>query len=118
MTIRCESTYGPFVLDAADPNRVVHQRTISTTAPQARLLLNDPFIRGVAKALSQRVRSANNTTVDTRVRQLYHLLYGRPPAAQEVAAARSFLGATGTDVANWDKYCHALLCTSELIYRN
>ena len=118
MTIRGESSDGPFVLDAADPNRVVHKRTISTTAPQALLLLNDPFIRGVAEALSERVRSAGDVAVDTRVRQLYRLLYGRSPLAQELAAARSFLGTMETDVESWDEYCHALLCTSELIYRN
>ena len=118
MTIRGESNDGPFVLDAADPNRIVHQRTISTTAPQALLLLNDPFIRSVAKALSERIRSSGDGILDTRVRQLYYLLYGRSPRGEEVAAARSFLGTAGTDVERWDEYCHALLCTSELIYRN
>ena len=118
MTIRGESSDGPFVLDAADPNRIVHRRTVSTTAPQALLLMNDPFIRNLAEALSDRIREPSRGDAATRVTQLYYLLYGRPPRPREVAAALAFLGTTGTDRGRWDNYCHALMCTNELIYRN
>ncbi|MEE3373144.1 MAG: PSD1 and planctomycete cytochrome C domain-containing protein [Planctomycetota bacterium] len=118
MSIRGESSDGPFVLDAADPNRVVHRRNISTTAPQALLLLNDPFIRKLAEALSRRIRGSADKNPNARVRKLYYLLYGRAPRQQEFAAARTFLAATGAGPERWVDYCHALMCTSELIYRN
>ena len=118
MTIRGESSDGPFVLDAADPNRVVHRRAVSTTAPQALLLMNDPFIRSLAEALSRRIRNSAVRDATARVTQLYYLLFGRPPRPREVAAALSFLATTGTDRRRWDNYCHALMCTNELIYRN
>ena len=117
MTIRGESSDGPFVLDAADPNRVVHQRSVSTTAPQALLMMNDPFVRSVAEILSLRIlRSADRQ--EERVEHLYQLLYGRAPSMRELAASQRFLGQPSGDRQRWDDYCHALLCTNELIYRN
>ncbi|MBB76372.1 MAG: hypothetical protein CMJ75_17845 [Planctomycetaceae bacterium] len=118
MTIRGESNDGPFVLDAADPNRIVHQRSISTTAPQALLLLNDPFIRELAEALSRRIRGSAERDPNARIHKLYKLLYGRAPRQRELTAARLFLDARGADPGRWDDYCHALMCTNELIYRN
>ena len=68
MTIRGEYADGPFVLDAANANRLVHQRTVSTTAPQALLMMNDPFVRSQVKAIADRLLHAKKPTSRLRPR--------------------------------------------------
>ena len=118
MTIRGEYRDGPFVLDAANPNRLVHQRTVSTTAPQALLLMNDPYFVSLAEALAERVRSLSPASSRDRITWLYELLYSRPPERREMHSGLEFLSTFQAETQAWQQYCHALMCTNELIYRN
>ena len=117
MTIRGEYSDGPFVLDAANPNRLVHQRTVSTTAPQALLMMNDPFVRLLSNSLAQRLQRLDTEPTD-QIDHVYRLLYSRSPTSDELAAGLEFLRATDDEQTAWQQYCHALMCTNELIYRN
>ena len=115
MTIRGEFSDGPFVLDAANANRLVHQRSVSTTAPQALLMMNDPFVQSQAKALASRL--AGTATVGDRIVKLYQLLFSRPPQQQEVDEALRFLELFDDRSLGWLRYCHVMMCSNELIYR-
>ena len=128
MTVRSEKSEGPFVLDAADPDLLVHQRMVSTTAPQALFLMNHPTTVQIAQALAQRIQYQESADLVVKLDALYRLLYGRPPGEGEISIAQQFFNPSSPEPVpaektgenehdeRWLKYCHALLCTNELIY--
>jgi hypothetical protein len=119
MTIRSDkSGFGP-LFDAADPESSVDRRTISTVAPQALFLLNDPFVVEQTKALAKRVLAEKAANDGERIEIAYGLLYGRPPTAEERAIGEKFLSASSERAdygAAWQAYCQVLLCANEFIY--
>ena len=118
MTIRGEYSDGPFVLDAANANRLVHQRTVSTTAPQALLMMNDPFVQSLARSLADRLPATAGLQTRSRITAVYELLFARPPEARELEAGVGFLSSIDDESRAWEQYCHALMCSNELSYRN
>jgi hypothetical protein len=116
MTIRSDrSGFGP-LFDSADSTAPVDQRTVSTVAPQALFLLNNPFALGQARALARRVTASGDDRA--RIRQAYALLYGRPPLEEEVAVGLDLLaaGRGRTSERAWEEYCQVLLCANEFVY--
>jgi hypothetical protein len=117
MTIRSDrSGFGP-LFDSADSTAPVDRRTISTVAPQALFLMNNPFAVAQARALARRLMTAE--TDRQRIGRAYALLYGRPPAAEEVAIGLELLAASrkrGAEERAWEDYCQVLLCANELVY--
>jgi len=71
-------------VDAHSPQR--HQTTVPQ---QALFLLNSPFMVDQARGLAKRVEAAADPA--ERIRQLYRLLYGREPVAEEIALGRRLL---------------------------
>jgi hypothetical protein len=120
MTIRSDkSGFGP-LFDAADPESSVDRRTLSTVAPQALFLLNDPFVLEQTKTLTKRLLRENAANNSERIEKAYVLLFGRPPVDEEKAVGVSFLKRFAErgqkeDIA-WGAYCQALLCANEFIY--
>jgi hypothetical protein len=124
MTVRSDrSGFGP-LFDSADSTAPVDTRTVSTVAPQALFLLNNPFARQQAQALARRV-IAGGRDDRARVRRAYAILYGRPPLAQEEAVAAELLAAGRDDKASrghqpperaWVEYAQVLLCANEFVY--
>jgi len=112
-TIRADRATYQMLFDAADPTSIVEKRTESTVAPQALWLLNHPFALAQARALAQRARAVAPDD-SARVRWLYESLYGRPPAAQEIAIGKRALA--GGDDAAWEAYCQILFCANEFTY--
>ncbi len=82
----------PFLelFDGPDPNAVTGVRPVTTSALQALYTMNDPFFHEQADALAVRVAMRYSTDED-RVRYAYMLVYGRPPAPDEILDARQFL---------------------------
>ena len=82
----------PFLelFDGPDPNAVTGVRQVTTSALQALYTMNDPFFHEQADALAVRVAMRYSTDED-RVRYAYMLVYGRPPALDEILDARQFL---------------------------
>ena len=119
MSIRSEKTKGPFVLDAADPDRIVHQRPVTTTSPQALFILNNPGVRQLVATLARRVQAAAKSD-EARVNATYAFLFARDPTKDELRLNLRFLRNLRTlkrrKLSVWQAYCHALLCTNELIY--
>ena len=116
-TVRSDRSGFRTLFDAADPESSIDVRTVSTVAPQALFLLNNPFALEQAKALAGRLRAEKTSDDAERVGRAYVLLYGRPPTAEETKVGVRFLTRRGpaTDAA-WEEYAQLLLCANEFIY--
>jgi hypothetical protein len=116
MTVRSDrSGFGP-LFDTADPTAQVDKRTISTVAPQALFLLNNPFMLEQTRALAKRGLDAGRDD-RARIDRVYTLLYGRPPSPEETTVGGDFLKrAGGGGEQAWQEYAEILLCANEFIY--
>ena len=127
MTVRSDrSGYGP-LFDAADSGVSVERRTVSTVAPQALFLLNNPFLLDQTHLLAQRLARSEPQNA-ARIQAAYRLLYSRPATPQEIEiglaflarAAKETLGTAKTptdgDLRPWEEYCQLLLCANEFLY--
>jgi hypothetical protein len=104
------------LFDRADPGSIVAGRGESVVAPQALFFLNDPFVFETARALAARLaREEPGSTEEERIRRLYTLALGRPPAPAELRLGLQVLAANG-NVDRWDRYCQLILCQNEFIY--
>jgi hypothetical protein len=68
-------------------------RAVTTSAPQALLLLNGPFLHARARALAGRLAREAGDDPARQVRRAYEAALGRPPRAGEVRTALAFLAA-------------------------
>jgi len=116
--------------DAPDTNLSCPTREVSTTAPQALTLMNNPEILQYARDFAGRVLAGAGTTPE-RVRLAYRLALGRPPSAVELRLGDEFLqaqaqllageapagaGADRSEAAAMPDFCLALLNLNEFIY--
>jgi cytochrome c553 len=74
--------------DAADPGRVVGRRDASTIAPQALLLLNDPFVRDQARQAARRALAEPGDD-PARLDRLVRRALGRGPSPGEAGLLRA-----------------------------
>ena len=94
------------LFDRPDPSSIIEKRGMSTTAPQALFLMNDPFVAAQAKALAERVALEEPTGGEAgRIRRLYAIVLGRQPNAAELNIGLPF-----------ERYCHMLLCANEFLF--
>jgi hypothetical protein len=116
MTVRSDrSGFGP-LFDTADSTAPVDVRTVSTVAPQALFLMNNPFVIARTKELARRVRESARADRG-RIARAYALLSGRPPASEEVRIGLEFLAKAGAPAGRaWEEYCQILLCANEFLY--
>jgi hypothetical protein len=100
------------LFDGADPTAHTDKRTVSTVAPQALFLLNNPFVQDAAVALVRRLPKEGG---DARVSLLYERLYTRPPTREELDLGLALVGefrGEGEDRA-WSELAGVLLCANE-----
>lgn len=117
--------------DSSDTTLPCVQRPVSTVAPQALALLNNPFAHERSTALAQRVMretaQMQTDTVDQRIRRAWQLALGRDPSASEAATATSHLkmnskrSVTSNPQQSREflalaSLCHVLLNTNEFVY--
>jgi hypothetical protein len=100
--------------DFPSPDATSPGRDRTTVAPQALFLMNNPFVIECARALVQRPEIASEKDMAKRVEKLYRLLYGRAPAAEEVALARVYLDEPG--LGSWERFAQALLLANEFVF--
>jgi hypothetical protein len=100
--------------DFPSPDATSPQRDTTTVPQQALFLMNNPFVLECARKLMQRPDVAGEKDAGRRVERMYRLLYGRPPAADEAALARDYLG-DGAPIA-WERYAQALLLSNEFLF--
>jgi hypothetical protein len=126
------SLYVPFleVLDFPGGTAPTGLRNITTTAPQALLLLNDPWMEEQSDALLERVTDNKSAKPDARIKALWNIVYQRNPSEDELSDTLEFLkqnhepnastdpAATQTKNDRWVSLCRALLSSSEFIYRD
>ncbi|MBI3870493.1 MAG: DUF1553 domain-containing protein [Verrucomicrobia bacterium] len=104
------------VFDAPDCGAIVERRNVSTVAPQALFLLNDPFTAAIAAAIARRVETeCLPSTPEDQVRGAYRLVLGRPPRGEEMAIGREILQG-GDSARRLERYCQLLLCANEFVY--
>lgn len=105
----------PFLetLDFANSTSPTPVRTVTTTAPQALLLLNDPWMHEQAEYVSRRVFHQVGEDGTKQIEFLWQLVYQRMPTAQEMQSALTYLGSHQQRVVS---LCRALLNSSEFIY--
>jgi hypothetical protein len=107
------------LFDAPDALTGLSRRVTTTVAPQALLLLNGPQVRTYAEAFARRVRAASG---EESVRQAYAWALGRAPRAEELAAARTFLGEQAASYGAAGKHaalvdlCQAIFALNEFVY--
>jgi hypothetical protein len=101
--------------DFPSPDATSPQRDTTTVPQQALFLMNNPFVLDCARKLVQRPEVAGEQDAGKRVERLYRLLYGRPPAEEETALAREYLGDNPAPVA-WERFAQALLLANEFVF--
>jgi hypothetical protein len=131
------------VFDFAEQGMVTGSRDVTTVAPQALYLLNDPFVRRQALTIAQRLLSRADLDDAGRLAAAGRLTIGRAPTPREVERATAFLSAyeeafreangaaggsptedeakkseTSADgrLVAWASYCQALLGSGEYRY--
>ena len=118
----------PFLesFDFANSTSPVGVRPVTTTAPQALMLLNDSFVQSQAEALAARVTQDAGAEVHAQIARAFQLVLQRNPDPAERAAADEFLAdqrklSVAEKIDDLDRkaltsLCRALLNTNEMIY--
>ena len=88
--------------DRPDPQGSCGRRSVTTVAPQALAVMNEPFIRLRAQDFAHRVRSDVGDRPDAQVDRAYRLALGRQPSAAERDASIRFLQQQTTRRASRD----------------
>jgi hypothetical protein len=120
------SSLGP-LFDAADPAMHVERRTVSTVAPQALFLMNDPGIGDAAGRITSRPEIAAETVPRRRIQALYKLLFSRGPTPAEIDLGLSFFQRAEAEPLErlpgmpdsgepWAVYTQALLLSNEFLF--
>ena len=113
-------------LDFANCTSPAGVRPVTTTAPQALMLLNDGFVQTQAAAFADRVAREGGDEPDSRIRHAFLLALQRPPSGGELEAARNLIAdqralarpdeAAPPERTAWQSLCRALLNVNEAIY--
>src|SRR5262249_49387926 len=94
--------------DAPDASETCGRRFVTTTAPQALMLLNDRLIQDIAKQFSARVQREVGSDPDAIVTHAFRVALGRATDETERAAMRRFL-----DRGTVADLCHAIVNLNE-----
>jgi mono/diheme cytochrome c family protein len=101
------------LFDGSDANTHTDRRTVSTVAPQALFLLNNPFVLDAAAAFARRLIAETPAGGEARAARAYRLLYGRAPARDEIDLVLEFVGKG--DERAWIELARTLLCSNEFV---
>ena len=102
--------------DFPDPTTTSPRRDQTTVAPQALFLMNHPFVIDAARDILTRPEIAAEQDVDTKVEQLYRLIYGRSPTNGDFALAREFVAGLTSESSRWQSFAQALLMANEFVF--
>ncbi len=104
------------VFDFAEPDQVNGQRDVTTVAPQALFLLNNPFVVDVAKRAAERILAQDLPDEKSRVRRAYASALCRQPTDAETERAVEFVRAGQDRQAGWAALMQALYSAAEFRY--
>ena len=136
---RCRSVYLPIlrnnvpavldVFDFAEPTMVTGSRDVTTVAPQALFMMNNPLVLEQSQKFAGRVLAEKQLSDTERVELAYRLSLGRRPTAGEVRRVADYVNAFGAESKNardpeklridaWATFCQALFASAEFRYLN
>ncbi|MBL9174842.1 MAG: DUF1553 domain-containing protein [Verrucomicrobiales bacterium] len=102
--------------DAPDALTPCPERSVSTHAPQALVLLNSRFALESASALARSLRMGSPDPA-TRITEAWLRCYGRAPTTGERTAALEFIASSpGPEEESWTDFALALLNSNEFIH--
>ena len=101
--------------DFADPNIQGGKRTTSTIAPQALLLMNQPFVIKQTKQAATRLLSEDTKELDARIEHCYQQVLGRLPSNNERQLAVRFV-AEDRDGDRWSLLYQTLFQSLDFRY--
>jgi len=109
------------VFDFPHPNDIVGARPRTTVATQALFLLNAPFVKQQAGALSGRLTKDEPDDERARINRLYLLTANRPVESDEIESTLVFLDQCTADLkgnraAAWTQLCHAVLGSNVFLF--
>jgi hypothetical protein len=83
----------PFMtaFDFGDTTAPLEQRDVTTVAPQALALLNNPFVEAQAEVLARRIEREGGKVPKQQVERLWRLAFGRSPNQKEERLALEYL---------------------------
>lgn len=112
------------LLDYPDAAVPTGDRTTTTVAPQALMMLNSDLVAGCSADLAAALASVSAEA--DRVKRLYLTAFGREAREDEIAASLSFVNAvenTATNTAEdqrrkqaWECLCQVILASNEFVY--
>ena len=110
----------PFLetMDFANRSSPAGVRPVTTTAPQALLLLNDPWVREQSQALVARLRAEAGSDSSAMIKRLWLLAYQRAPSPDEREFALRFTEEQDPrdEQETWISLCRAVLNSNEFLY--
>jgi hypothetical protein len=104
------------IFDFAEPDQVNGQRDVTTVAPQALFMLNNPFVVAVSQRAAERILQQKMPDETTRIRYAYAYALCRYPSAAEVERASAFLQAGSDPQESWGALLQALYSSAEFRY--
>ncbi|MGB3118261.1 MAG: PSD1 and planctomycete cytochrome C domain-containing protein [Verrucomicrobiales bacterium] len=104
------------VFDFAEPDQVNGQRDVTTVAPQALFLLNNPFVVETATHAAQRVLALEGADDDAKIRYAYAYTLCRKPGDAERERSLAFIKEGGGDEKTWTTFLQALYASAEFRY--
>jgi hypothetical protein len=114
------------LFDGPDALQGVEQRTTTTIAPQALLLMNGPTVRACAEALARRIAPQAGASPAEAVRAGYEIALARPPSEKELAESAAFVKEQvesyraerkpDAEKLGLTDFCQVLLGLNEFIY--
>ena len=104
------------VFDFAEPDQVNGQRDVTTVAPQALFMLNNPFVVDVSSRAADRILAQKLPDDNARVRYAYAYALCRYPTESETSRALEFLDAGDDRRNSWAALTQALYSAAEFRY--
>lgn len=110
--------------DFANPEMVTGDREVTTVAPQALYLMNDPFVVNHAQEMAERLMQHDWMDQAARIDLAYEIAFGRPATQAEKDRASQYLTSYSTGAtpaarnAAWTSLCQALIASAEFRYVN
>ena len=85
------------VFDFADTTAPLEQRDITTVAPQALALMNNPFVNQQSEAFARRVEAEAGPAPSKQIERAWQLAFARKPTTAEANQAAAFLAVRPPD---------------------
>jgi cytochrome c553 len=112
------------LFDFADPDQVVGERSDTTVPLQTLYLMNAPFMKEQARRLAERLLADAALDDAGRIDRLHRLALSRPATDEEQRQGSEFIAAFQAELKTpdakteaWARYCHAILASTEFLYR-